>query len=271
MTYRTFLKKHDGPDARTTVLYGTGFDLTELILRMDEEIPDGVLRVLEDAVARTGAGEPLQYVFKKAPFYGFWFDVDERVLIPRFDSEILVNEVLTAIPETGRTDVLDLCAGSGCLGLTIGALRKDARITLSDISGGALEVARKNAEKLGVDASIVKSDLFAAVEGAFDVIVSNPPYIRTGEIETLDENVRAHEPRLALDGGAEGLAFYRRIAKDAGRFLKENGRIFLEIGYDEAESVTALLEKNGFSEIRVVRDLALKDRVVSACYGNSNN
>ena len=268
MTYRTFLKSSKAADPRSLVLYAAGFDLSGLLLRLDEEIPEKIAEALAMAEEKVLSGMPLQYAFKKAPFYGFWFKVDERVLIPRFDSEILVNLALKAIPEGKETNVLDLCTGSGCIGLTIGILRPEARITLSDVSGDALSAAEENRIRLGVSAKLVKSDLFSEIREVFDVIVSNPPYIRTEEIDSLDREVKDHEPRLALNGGEDGLSFYRRIVKEAPGHLKCGGKILLEIGCDEASSVTELLETAGFTEIKTAKDLAGNDRVVKACWNN---
>jgi release factor glutamine methyltransferase len=271
LTYRTYLKNSKVPDPKALVLYAADFDLSELVLKLDEEIPEEMFRKLEEVSQKVLSGLPLQYALRKAPFYGFWFQVDERVLIPRFDSEILVNEVLKAIPEEETVSVLDLCTGSGCIGLCIKALRPESSAVLTDVSEDALSVAKENAARLSVQAEFIKSDLFSAVDGVFDVIVSNPPYIRTEEIGTLDDEVKDHEPRLALDGGADGLKFYRRIAREAGKHLKNGGKIFLEIGYDEGASVSELLENAGFGGFRTVKDLAGKDRGVAACWNNWNN
>lgn len=271
MTYRTFLKQSKDVDARSLVLYATGYDLTGLLLHLDEEIPEETLLRMEKALFQIRSGAPLQYAFKKAPFYGFWFRVDERVLIPRFDSEILVNEALKAIPEETAPKVLDLGTGSGCLGLTIGILRPGTRLTLSDVSKDALSVAEENRKAFGVPAKLIESDLFDTIGDRFDLILSNPPYIRSGEIGSLDPAVKDHEPRLALDGGADGLDFYRRIAREAKRHLRENGKLLLEIGYDEGIAVREILLGEGYQNVEIVKDLAEKDRVVKACWNNSNS
>ena len=271
MTYRTFLKNSKAPDPKTLVLYAAGFDLSGLVMKLDEEIPKETAETLFRAEEAVSSGTPLQYAFRKAPFYGFWFRVDERVLIPRFDSEILVNEALKAIPDGEAAEVLDLCSGSGCIGLAIGAKRPAVRLTLSDVSSDALSVAEENRKKLGVRAELIESDLFSGIDGRFDYIVSNPPYVCSAEIGSLDREVRDHEPELALNGGEDGLSFYRRIASEAPGHLKRSGRLFLEIGYDQALPVTKLLESAGFEETETVKDLAGKDRVIKACWNNWNN
>ncbi len=167
--------------------------------------------------------------------------------------------------------MIDHITGTGRIGRCIKAPRPKSSEVMTAVSEEALPVAKENAARLSVQAEFIKSDLFSAVDGVFDVIVSNPPYIRTEEIGTLDDEVKDHEPRLALDGGADGLKFYRRIAREAGKHLKNGGKIFLEIGYDEGASVSELLENAGFGGFRTVKDLAGKDRVVAACWNNWNN
>ncbi|MBR5738846.1 MAG: peptide chain release factor N(5)-glutamine methyltransferase, partial [Lachnospiraceae bacterium] len=223
---------------------------------------------LENAMRRLAGNEPLQYVLQKAPFYGRDFFVDQRVLIPRFDSEILVQEALKAIPESATCKVLDCCTGSGCLGLTILAERPSVRMTLSDLSADALTVAAVNAKAMQFSPALVWSDLFTQIEETFSVIVCNPPYIPTAVIGTLDENVRDHEPRIALDGGKDGLHFYRRIAAEAGAHLEKGGLLFLEIGFDQGKAVFRLLSEAGFRDIRIIKDLSGLDRVVKACWNN---
>lgn len=163
------------------------------------------------------------------------------MLIPRPETELLTEQTLNVVEKGDK--VLDLCCGSGCVGLTI-AKKTGAEVTLADVSEKALAVAKRNAKRLKAKARFVKSDMFKGISGEFDMIVCNPPYIRTEEIDTLDANVKEHEPRLALDGGADGLDFYRIIAKEAPRFVKNGGRLYLEVGYDQAELVAGLLREN---------------------------
>ena len=155
-----------------------------------------------------------------------------------------------------------MCTGSGCIIITL-AKERAVKATGADISEQALTVAKKNAADLGVDCRFIKTDLFDRIDEKFDIIVSNPPYIKTADIDKLQKEVREHEPRLALDGGADGLDIYRRIAKEAGKYLKERGRIILEIGFDEGKEVSDLLLSYGFENVDIIRDLAGLDRVVS--------
>lgn len=187
-------------------------------------------------------GEPLQYLLGKAPFYGYDFDVDERVLIPRFDTEILAEAAVKFIRENcsgKRARVLELCTGSGALAIVI-AKETGAEVAATDVSADALEVARANALKHGAEITFLEGDLFAEAEGVFDLIVVNPPYIPTAELPTLASEVKDHEPLLALDGGEDGLDFYRRIAAAYDGYLAEGGALMLEVGAGQAEAVKAM-------------------------------
>ena len=221
---------------------------------------------------------PLQQITGHQEFMGLDFLVNEHVLCPRQDTEVLVETVLKALPEINviRRDedaelqILDLCAGSGCIGISLERLAPvPINVLAADISDEAIAVAKANAQGLGCECyHIIKSDLFEQITGTFDVIVSNPPYIPSADIETLEDEVRLHEPRLALDGDEDGLAFYRRISEAAPEHLKAGGRIYYEIGYDQGEAVSQILAENGFTDIRVIKDLAGLDRVVAAsCRG----
>ena len=189
-------------------------------------------------------------------FCGIRIKVDERVLIPRFETELLAAEAVKEL--TGKPDAaaLDMCTGSGCIAAYI-ARNTAARVTAADISDGALDVARENLKGLG--ATVVKSDMFGAIEGEFDVITANPPYIKTFDIEGLAPQVTA-QPRLALDGGEDGLRFYRLIAEQAKKHIKKGGVLMTEIGFDQADAVTELFADLG--ECRVIKDLDGKDRIV---------
>ena len=221
------------------------------------EIPPEEEARLEALLARRLAGEPVQYILESAWFMGLEFFVDRRVLIPRQDTETLCEAALNVLRGMQSPRVLDLCAGSGAIGLSLARLCPGARVTLADVSAGAGAVMEENRRRLGVEAEIVRGDLFAPVAGQrFDLIACNPPYIRTGELDTLQAEVQ-REPRLALDGGADGLAFYRRIAAEYAKYLAPGGALFLEIGWDEAEDVRAL-----FGGGRVLRDLSGRDRVI---------
>ncbi|MBR2968015.1 MAG: peptide chain release factor N(5)-glutamine methyltransferase [Clostridia bacterium] len=207
---------------------------------------------------RRKAGEPLDYITSSSNFYGYDVYVDKRVLIPRMDTEILVSEAIKAIGDKDY-EVLDLCTGSGCIALAI-ASKTRARVTASDISDDALSVAAKNLAQ--TDVTLIWSDLMSEFAyGSFDIIVSNPPYIPSGDIVSLSPEVRS-EPRIALDGGDDGLEFYKKIISAAPNYLRSGGKLMLEIGYDQASSVKQLMYVFGFKNVMVVKDLDGNDRVV---------
>ncbi len=207
---------------------------------------------------------PLQYITGVQEFMGHSFLVNAQVLIPRQDTEILVEEALKYLKPGMR--FLDLCTGSGCILLSLLLSCPEALGTGSDISRGALQTAEKNRDRLAPGAVLVESDLFDGIEGVFDMIVSNPPYIRREELPDLMEEVRLYEPVSALDGHEDGLYFYRRIAGESPSYLKPGGRLYLEIGYDQGVTVPQLLKEQGFCEIEVKKDLAGLDRVVKGIY-----
>ena len=205
---------------------------------------------------------PLQHITGSQEFMGYEFLVNEHVLIPRQDTENLVEEALKVI----RPDmhVLDMCTGSGCIAISIDRLCENAKVTAVDFSEKALVVAKENNALNKADVTFFQSDLFENVEKQYDVIVSNPPYIKTEEIESLMDEVRIHEPMMALDGDCDGLKFYKKIAKEGRQYLRSNGIIFFEIGYDQGQTVPAILEENGYKDIKVYKDLSGNDRVVTA-------
>ena len=248
-------------EAEILVCHAAGLDRKAYPVNRERILSEEEEKRLEGCLKRRLTSEPVQYITGSAPFYGRDFAVNKYVLIPRFDTEILAEAALKELKD-GEA-VLDLCTGSGCVGITL-ALEKPVQVTCSDISEGALAVAADNAARLGADCTFVLSDLFEAVSGTFDVITANPPYIRTVELVRLERQVRDYEPKSALDGGADGCDFYRRIAAAAPDYLKEGGRLFLEIGDREAKEVTGILEEAGFEAITVVKDLAGLDRVVTA-------
>ena len=247
--------------ARKIVMYAAGFSsLKEYAAGMDTVITDTKRLEIEDYAKRRINGEPVQYITGSADFYGREFGVGPGVLIPRFDTENLVNRALGLAKE--GDSVLDLCTGSGCIIISM-CCDKDIKGTGTDISDTALEAARANAERYNAGCTFIKSDLFENVTDKYDMIISNPPYIRTADIQTLDTEVKDHEPVSALDGGADGLEFYRRIAGRAREFLNDGGRLCLEIGSDQAKDVRRLLEENGYSQIEVSCDILGNDRVIT--------
>lgn len=226
----------------------------------EEELTSDQEASFQKALAQRAERIPLQHITGEQEFMGLSFKVSDKVLIPRQDTEVLVEEALKYLKSGMK--FLDLCTGSGCILLSLLHSCPGAEGTGADLSGEALQVAEENRQRLGIQAELIKSDLFEEIEGNFDMIVSNPPYIRSGEIDHLMEEVRLYDPRMALDGHEDGLYFYRKIAKESPRFLKSRGMLLLETGYDQGESVPQLLREQGFREIEVIRDLVGLDRVV---------
>ena len=221
-----------------------------------------------DCIRRRAAHIPLQHITGEQEFMGYPFCVNEHVLIPRQDTEILVEEAIQVMRP--KMKVLDMCTGSGCIVLSILKMCRekyymtDLQGIGADVSEEALKVARENGRRLGVPVTWIQSDLFAKIpeEEKYDVIVSNPPYIETAVIDTLQEEVRLHDPYIALDGKEDGLYFYRRIISEAGKYLKTQGKLMFEIGCDQGESVEELMKNAGYEQITVKKDLAGLDRVV---------
>lgn len=223
------------------------------------------LEQLESRLKQRAEGEPVQYILHSAYFMGLKFYVDDRVLIPRQDTETLAEAVIVALHEFPEPDVLDLCAGSGAIGLSVKTLIPSANVTLTDLSRDALEVVRKNAHELNVDVETRHGDLFKAVgKDRFDLIVSNPPYIPHDDLAGLQREVR-REPMLALDGGSDGLDVYRRIAAEVSAHLNPGGFLYLEVGIGEAEKVLALVTENvECAQVGTINDLNGIPRVVWA-------
>lgn len=226
----------------------------------EEDITQDVQKEYEIAVQKRAEHIPLQYIIGEQEFMGLRFKVNSNVLIPRQDTETLVEQVLKIVKPGMK--VLDLCTGSGCV--LISVLKNAPELTGmgSDISKTALLVAKENAKLHEVDAEWVRSDLFDNITETFDVIMANPPYIPTGEILSLMPEVRDFEPENALDGGADGLDFYRKIAGQVKDYLNPGGYVYMEIGYDQGEAVSELMRNAGFTEVEVIKDLARNDRVV---------
>ena len=202
---------------------------------------------------------PLQHITGEQEFMGYSFKVNEHVLIPRQDTEVLVEQV--AKLADGKR-VLDVCTGSGCIILSLDKLCNLTKAVGVDLSTEALKVARENGNRLASSVEWMESDLFTNVTGTFDIIVSNPPYIETKVIDGLMEEVRCHEPMMALDGGEDGLYFYRKIVEESGKYLSDNGYLCFEIGYNQGEEVKTLMENAGFRDCQIIKDLAGLNRVV---------
>ena len=248
-------------DAWLLLEYVCGISHSTYFVHSEDEMPKEQQEQYEALVRKRGEHIPLQQLTGEQEFMGLTFSVNEHVLIPRQDTEVLVEEVMKNLHDGFR--ILDLCTGSGCILLSLLHYSNDCSGVGADLSEEALEVARKNAEQLGESSALfVQGDLFAPVEGKFEIIVSNPPYICSDVIPTLMEEVREHEPMQALDGGADGLDFYRKIIQGAKEHLCGGGQLFFEIGYDQGEAVQRLMEQAGYREVECVQDFAGLDRVV---------
>ena len=239
----------------------------KLTLEGDRELEPGIEEKLKAALDMRLTHMPVQYITGYQNFMGLEFMVSKDVLIPRMDTETLVEEVLRLGLSNVR--VLDICTGSGCILLSILKYVYGSSGVGVDISDGALGVAKANSEALGIDATFIKSDMFENIpkDERFDIVVSNPPYIRSDVIGTLMSEVKDYEPLLALDGSEDGLKFYRIIADRAPEYLNNGGMLFLEIGYDQGAEVSALLSAAGFMDVEVIKDLSGLDRVVSGRIG----
>ncbi len=257
-------------DAWYLLEYVTGITKASYYANPCRELTEEQARRYRNCIEKRSRKIPLQHITGEQEFMGYTFRVNEHVLIPRQDTEILVEEALKKIGS--GMHILDMCTGSGCILLSLLKMKqerysvKDLKGTGVDVSEEALKVAKENAKHLSVEAVFLQSDLFTQVEGVYDVIVSNPPYIETGVIEELQEEVRLHDPYIALDGKEDGLFFYRKIIKESIAYIKRGGWILFEIGYDQAEAVAELLKKSGYGQVSVKKDLAGLDRVVSAVY-----
>lgn len=250
-------------DARLLLEYVCGTDRNRLIVYGGEPVQEEELQRYQKLLARRADRIPLQHLTGVQSFMGLDFLVNEHVLIPRQDTEILVEEVLRHLHD--GMHVLDLCTGSGCILISLMRYSNDCQGLGVDISLEALTVAEENAKRLVPEERLkfIESDLYERVEGMFDVIVSNPPYIPTKVIESLMPEVREHEPRLALDGSEDGMIFYRRIINESRAHLKGGGMLFFEIGYDQGTAVRELMERAGYLEVKVSKDYSGLDRVVS--------
>lgn len=240
-----------------------------ILINLSKEIDDNVEKDFRNLIDKAIKNQPIQYILGKQEFMGLEFKVNENVLIPRADTEILVLETIYIInnfinSEQKNINILDMCTGSGAIIISLAKYLKNKNINFyaSDISEKAIEVAIKNSEKNEVEVKFIKSNLFEKIENIkFDLIVSNPPYIETEVINKLEEDVKK-EPIIALDGGEDGLEFYRKIAKNAKYFLKDNGYLCLEIGYNQKENVIEILKNNNYTDIYYKKDLSQNDRIV---------
>ena len=260
-------------DARLLLEAVCGTDRNDLLVHGEQPVAPEAEEKYLNWIRQRAEHIPLQQLTGEQGFMGLTFSVNEHVLIPRQDTEILVEEVLKELHDGMR--VLDMCTGSGCILLSLLHYSNDCEGLGVDLSAEALEVAGRNVLKVltpekAEHAHFLQSDLFEKVEGKFEIIVSNPPYIASAEVEKLMPEVRDHEPRMALDGTEDGLYFYRRIIEEAGKHLVSSGMLFFEIGYDQGQAVSELMRTEGYREVQVVQDYAGLDRVVLGTYVERN-
>ena len=256
-------------DARLLLEAVCGTDRNDLLVHGEQPVVPEAEEKYLNWIRQRAEHIPLQQLTGEQGFMGLTFSVNEHVLIPRQDTEILVEEVLKELHDGMR--VLDMCTGSGCILLSLLHYSNDCEGLGVDLSAEALEVAGRNVLKVltpekAEHAHFLQSDLFEKVEGKFEIIVSNPPYIASAEVEKLMPEVRDHEPRMALDGTEDGLYFYRRIIEEAGKYLVSSGMLFFEIGYDQGQAVSELMRTEGYCDVQVVQDYAGLDRVVFGTY-----
>ena len=272
-----FRETSDSPSADAAILicHCLGITRTQLVLSPNEEIPQEKLQELMRIKTARENGEPVAYLTGERGFYECVFSVSPDTLIPRADTETLVEEAVADIAETFEDKpeirILDLCCGTGCIGISVAKVLSEVfdkvTLVLSDVSEKAMDVCRKNAEDLieedNIELKFNTGNLFEGLDGVFDAVLSNPPYIATSVIPTLEKQVQ-FEPVLALDGGADGLDFVRKIAASAKDHLVPGGILQMEIGYDQGKAARDILRKEGYREISVIKDLEDCDRVVKA-------
>ncbi len=259
-------------EVRDIIMHLTGYSASELFIHSTDEADPAVSQKFSEMIRKRCTHYPLQYILGETCFMGYTFKCMENVLIPRYDTENLVAAAADSIRSRESLQVLDMCTGTGCIGISyyMERLKQEVRdkVTLADISDHAIAAATENRKLFGEscleDIEIIKTDLFSGLSGRkYDVLLSNPPYIPTEECDRLETDVRDYEPRLALDGDIDGLAFYKRIISEMGEYLNDNAYIYMEIGYDQYEGVRKLMEDAGYVDIALIKDLSGLDRVVS--------
>ena len=252
----------DGSDAEWIYSIELGIPRSELTEQ--RMVKPGETRKINEIVEKRLTGRPLWYIIGDVEFYDCTIKVDERALIPRPETEILAQQVVNSVEEGDK--ILDMCTGSGCIAVSVAKHLKGKKvsITAADVSDAAIMLARENANYNSVDINFVQSDLFSRVHGRFNLIVCNPPYIKSGEIASLQSEVRDFEPRIALDGGEDGLEFYRRLAKEVTRYITRGGLLMLEVGEGQAEEVLKLFDKREYA--MVVKDFSGTDRFLKIAF-----
>ena len=259
-----------GYDAFSLLNYVTGISKTDYIFRQSEDIDENDLTRFNELVRRRASHVPLQHITGYQNFFGYDFIVSPDVLIPRQDTEVLVELVLNTAKTYDSVNILDMCTGSGCIAVSIylelTRQGKKCDITAVDISRPALDIAKRNITKLTPNEDAIKlieSDMFDNIRNVkYDIIVSNPPYIPRADIDKLDDEVRIYDPITALDGGDDGLMFYQRLIRQGRDYLKDNGYLFMEMGYNQGDDITHIMKESGFTDIIIHKDLSGLDRVI---------
>ena len=256
-------------DAKLLAMYVLELDYTGIFMKMYDEVSCEDEETYRDFISVRSSHYPCQYIIGSQDFMGYTFKVEEEVLIPRPETEILVETALELTSEFTDCRALDMCCGTGCIGISYYLKRKEAgykddRITLADISKKAILLTEENMFNLGVKCDIIETDLFEKIDSKYDLIMSNPPYIPTSDIDEIMEDVREFEPRLALDGMEDGLYFYKEIIDKSKTYLDSEGYLVFEIGYDQYEDIRGMLLETGFNQVSVKKDYAGLDRVVVA-------
>lgn len=251
-------------DARLLLEEVCGTNRNDLLVHEKNPVSEENCNCYVNYIEKRSQHIPLQHILGYQEFMGLHFVVTPDVLIPRQDTETLVEEVMRFLHDGMR--ILDVCTGSGCILLSLLKYSNDCKGTGCDLSEKAVSVAEENARALGISAEFVQSDLFENIRGRYEIIVSNPPYIASEEIPALMEEVREHDPLMALDGGKDGLYFYREIIKQAGDYLYPGGMLFFEIGCGQAADVSGYMRQAGYQDITICKDLSGLDRVVSGVY-----
>lgn len=245
-------------EARLILSYVSGLDLTFITTHPEKEMPSDICEKYTKLLNKRSNGMPLAYITGMKEFYGHCFKVNSSVLIPRCDTEILTEFAVNSNPES----LIDICTGSGCIAISVKKALPNCSVSALDISEPALETAKENAEALGADVRFLKTDILNEIpSGEYDFIVSNPPYIKSGDIETLEPDVKNFEPITALDGGVGGLIFYERICKVAPQILTDGGVLAFELGFDRFDEVYNIM-KQDFKDIDFIPDLSGIKRVI---------
>lgn len=253
-------------DAKILAMHVCKMDYSDLFLHFLDEVSPEKYHEYLDCIERRCRHIPTQYIVGHTGFMGYEFLVKENVLIPRPETELLVEKALDMTKSFEKVRVLDMCCGSGCIGISYKLERKNlvTEVVMADISDYAVALSKENNERFSTGCEIIQTDLFEKISGCFDMIMSNPPYIKTSEIETLMSEVKDYEPVLALDGMEDGLFFYRRLINEGSKHLKSGGCMIFETGYDQYKDISSLLKEAGYIDIGLIKDYAGLDRVIYA-------